>query len=80
MYPSSHTFKFQQHADSVKLATVVLTNSPPSTCRCFWDSQEGEAGSTPSQKLLGLASEEEEIVQLGLFFVNNVASMQLIME
>ena len=64
----------------MKLATVALTNSPPSTCKCFWGSQEGEAGSIPSLKLLGPASEEEEIAQLESFFVENVAFMQLIME
>ena len=41
--------------DSVIVSIVVdaLTSSPPSTCRCFWDNQEGEAGSILFQKLLG---------------------------
>ena len=41
---------------------VALTNSSPSTCRCFWGSQEGEAGSTLSQKHSGPASDDESIL------------------
>ena len=43
-------------------ATDALTNTPPSTCRCFWGSQEGEAGSILFQELLRPASEEEGTV------------------
>ena len=48
--------------DFVKLATVVLTNSPPSTCTCFWDSQEEVVGSILTQRLLGSASAKAGIV------------------
>ena len=39
-------------------ATDALTNTPPSTCRCFWGNQEAEAGSILFQKLLGPVLEE----------------------
>ena len=45
-------------------ATDVLTNTPPSTCRCFWGSQEAEAGSILFLKLLGPVPEKEGAVAL----------------
>ena len=43
-------------------ATDALTNTPPSTCRCFWGNQEAEAGNILFQKPLGPASDEEGTV------------------
>ena len=46
------------HSNICSFNEAALTNTPPSTCICFWGSQEAEAGSILFQKLLGPASEE----------------------
>ena len=50
------------HSNICSFNEAALTNTPPSTCRCFWGSQEAEAGNILFQKPLGPASDEEGTV------------------